>query len=169
MCSRSIVIVDVLFEQSPEVVLIKWNHVVEKFSPTTADPPFSGSILPRALKGNPDGLGVKRLYCFNNFRTEDGISIEDEILGSRIKRECFTKLLHDPFGRWTFSDVEMDQLPSLVVEDKENIEQAKGHSRNDEEIHGGDGFTVIAKKGEPILKGASILGAFGKISGHRSL
>jgi hypothetical protein len=40
-----------------------------------------------------------------------------------------------------------DDRDAIVTNDKEAIEEAEGHGREREEVHGGDGLAVIVEKG----------------------
>jgi hypothetical protein len=48
-------------------------------------------------------------------------------------------------------DVEVQNASPTMGEDKEAVEHAKSDRRNREEIHRGDSFPVISKKGQPAL------------------
>ena len=41
--------------------------------------------------------------------------------------------------------------PTIMADDKEAVEHAERRRRNGKEIHGGNGFPVITKKGKPTL------------------
>jgi hypothetical protein len=48
-------------------------------------------------------------------------------------------------------DVEVQNAPTIMADDKEAVEHAERRRRNGKEIHGGNGFPVITKKGKPTL------------------
>jgi hypothetical protein len=50
-------------------------------------------------------------------------------------------------------DVEVENAAPIVGNDKEAIEHTEGDRGRREEVHGGDGFAVIAQEGEPALGG----------------
>jgi hypothetical protein len=45
----------------------------------------------------------------------------------------------------------MQNLPPVVADDEEAVQNPKGQSRNSEEVHCSDCFTMVAKKGQPAL------------------
>jgi hypothetical protein len=45
-----------------------------------------------------------------------------------------------------FRDVEMQDAPAIVADDKEAVEDAEGDRWHGEEVHGRNRFPVIAKK-----------------------
>jgi hypothetical protein len=46
-------------------------------------------------------------------------------------------------------DIEMQDAPTIVTDDKKAIQYAEGDRRNSEEVHRGNRFPVIAEKGKP--------------------
>ena len=56
------------------------------------------------------------------------------------------------------SDVEMQDPPTIVADDKEAVEDAEGDRGHGEEIHGRDRFPVIHKKRMPALDRLGISG-----------
>ena len=48
-------------------------------------------------------------------------------------------------------DVEVQNVSTIMADDKEAVEHAERDRWNGKEIHGGDGFPVITKKGKPTL------------------
>jgi hypothetical protein len=45
-------------------------------------------------------------------------------------------------------NVQVQNLPPIVANNKEAVEKVEGDGRNGEVVHGGKGFPVIAKKTE---------------------
>jgi hypothetical protein len=46
-------------------------------------------------------------------------------------------------------DVEVQDAPAIMANNEEAVEKTEGDRRNGEEIHGGDGFAMIAEKSQP--------------------
>jgi hypothetical protein len=46
-------------------------------------------------------------------------------------------------------DIEVQDTPAIVTDDEKAIEQAEGDRRNSEEVHRGNRFPEITKKGKP--------------------
>ena len=57
-------------------------------------------------------------------------------------------------------DVAVENAPPMVANDEETVKHTEGNGRYREEVHGGDGFAVIAQEGEPAL---------GRLRGPRSV
>src|SRR5690348_9424297 len=62
------------------------------------------------------------------------------------KRKCLPQLLDDPAACRMLGDVEMQDLPAIVADDKEAVEDAEGDRGHGEEVHGRNRFPVIRKK-----------------------
>jgi len=75
---------------------------------------------------------------------------------SRLKRKRLSQLLDDPRTRQMSGDVEVQNAPTIMADDKEAVEHPKRGRRNGKEIHGRDGFPVITKKGKPALAGPAV-------------
>ncbi len=48
-------------------------------------------------------------------------------------------------------DVEVQNVSTIMADDKEAVEHTERDCWNGKEIHGGDGFPVITKKGKPAI------------------
>jgi hypothetical protein len=77
----------------------------------------------------------------------------------RFKRKGLPQLLDDPRTRQVPGDVEVQNAPTIMADDKEAVEHPEGERRNGKEIHGRDGFPVVTKKGKPALARLSFRGA----------
>ena len=64
--------------------------------------------------------------------------------------------------------VAMQNLASLVLDDKETIQHSERHRRHGEEIEGSDYLAVILEKGEPLLAGIPAPNRATQIPGHGS-
>jgi hypothetical protein len=57
-------------------------------------------------------------------------------------------------------DIEVQDFSTVVANNKEAVEQVEGEGWYAEEVHGGNGFTVIVQKSQPTpLAGSGFLGA----------
>src|ERR1039458_3456001 len=43
-------------------------------------------------------------------------------------------------------DIEVEDAPTVVADDKKAVKEVKGKGRNGEEVHGRDGFAMMMKK-----------------------
>src|SRR5215470_15830704 len=64
----------------------------------------------------------------------------------------FSHLLYDPKSTWVSRDLEAEDLPPVVTDDKEAIQNTKGERRHREEVHRCNRLAMIAQEGEPALR-----------------
>ena len=69
-----------------------------------------------------------------------------------LVREGVDDLLGGPFGVRIRANVEVDDLPVIVAQHDEDVEDTEGHGRNREEVAGGDVGNVIVQKRPPRLQ-----------------
>ena len=67
-----------------------------------------------------------------------------------------------------FGDIEVQNASAIVANDEEAVEQAEIDCGDGEEVHRGDGFPVVAKKGKPALAKLRILRRSFHPAGNRS-
>src|ERR1035438_1431996 len=66
-------------------------------------------------------------------------------------------------------DVEVQDAPPVMADDKKAIEQVEGDSGDGKEVHGGNDFAVIVKKRKPTLRRCRISGCTAHPAGDRAL
>ena len=65
-------------------------------------------------------------------------------------------------------DVAVQDAAAIVADYEKAVEHAEGDRRNREEIHGGNGFPMVTKKGEPALGWVRVPGGPFHPAGNRS-
>jgi len=76
----------------------------------------------------------------------------DEVPGSSVERERFSKLSDDPFGRWVVGRVEVDDATATVVDDEEPVKDAHARRWNGEEVHRGGQVAMIPQERNPSFE-----------------
>jgi len=77
------------------------------------------------------------------------------VRGFKWKR--FAQLLNDPSARRMLRDVNLQDAPPIMTDDKEAVAE---HSRlHGKEIHGRNSFPMVSKEGQPALARSGSLGA----------
>jgi len=147
-----VIVVDVLNQEALEMPFVQGDHVVEQILTATPNPTLGNSVLPRALEARSLGLDIEALDHVDHFLIEVGTTIKDQISRRRIVGKCFAQLLNDPGTRRMFGNVPMKDAPPVVRDDEEAVENAEGDRRHREEIHRGDGLTMIAEKCSPSFR-----------------
>ena len=88
--------------------------------------------------------------------TELAIPIEDQVARSFIIWERLAQSLADPRCGGIGRDTDVQDSPTRMMDDEEDVEYLKGHCRHREEIHGGEAMTVVAQERHPSLMGIGI-------------
>src|SRR6266404_5481815 len=83
MSAVEMVIANVLRQQTLQVTLVERNDVIQKISPTTSNPAFSHSILPRASERSSDRSQPNGFHGFADHFSELGIAIHDYVFVGR--------------------------------------------------------------------------------------
>jgi hypothetical protein len=98
---RSVVVIvgNVLGEESPQVLLVQRDYVVEQLAAAAADPTLRHSVLPRTSNGGPHSRDVHDTDGSAHFESILRIVVQYEELGNTSVGESFTQLLCDPSAR----------------------------------------------------------------------
>lgn len=112
-------------EKSAKVWLIKNNYVIQNFLAHAQHPSLSNPILPRKEWSRFDKRDVHGLQLEGHHVPVLSISIEYRKTRRAIEREGFSKLLNIPHCNGEFRNDELDEFPSLAMNDKENLEPPK--------------------------------------------
>src|SRR5437879_9455319 len=70
---------------------------------------------------------------------------------SRVIGESLPQLLNNPSAGGIPSDIKVQDSPTIVTDDEETVEHTELDRGNREEVHRGDRFSVISKKGKPAF------------------
>src|SRR6202011_3585157 len=127
------------------------DDMIETLTPDRSDQPFGKAVLPgRGWCGRlvPDAHGAQSAR-------DDGainaIPIANEVLWGLIPRKSLRDLTCNPFCRRICCDVDPDEISAVEPDDDEGIEQVETDSWNNEQVHGGNVWGMIAQEGEPSL------------------
>ena len=127
------------------------DDVFEHLSTTATDPALSGSVLPWAAKRRAHRPRSHRLDEFDDGRAEDGVAVEDEISRRRVVGKRVTQLLEHPRRRWMESCVEVNAMPTTVLDNEEAVQQSERRGWHGEQNHRGDIVLVVAQERYPSL------------------
>ena len=163
-----LVIVDIVTHESPEVLLIKRYHMVEKFAATTANPALRYSILPGCLNARTFRRQPRRFQERSHMLVEFRIVIEDDIAVWVCVRERLPQLSDDPFRVRPAGDIEMKDTPPAVVNDEKAVQGAERQSRHGKEVKGYNRLAMISQERKPALAGITAPSQPSQISCHRA-
>jgi hypothetical protein len=133
------------------MTFIQRNDVIQQVSSAAFDPALRHTILPRTPQRSADTFDFHRSNRGGDLRSILGITIEDDEPRGRPRWKRFSQLLNDPQAGRVPGDVDVQDPSTGVVDDEEAVEHMEGDRWNREEVHRGDGFPMISKKGEPTF------------------
>jgi hypothetical protein len=144
-----VAVANILREQAFQVAFVNCDDVIQEITPATPYPTLCHSILPRTLERGADRIHPQGSNRCGDFQSILGITIKDDEPWSGFKWKCFSQLLDDPRACRMLCDIAVQDAPTIVTDDEEAIERAKGDRRNREKVHRGNRFPVITEKGKP--------------------
>ena len=145
-----VVVANIVREQAFQVPFVNCDDVIQEITAATPYPTLCDSILPRTFERSADWIHPKGSNRCRDFQSILGITIKDEEPRSGSKWKCFSQLLDDPQACRMLCDIEVQDTPTVVTDDKKAIERAEGDRRNSEEVHRDNRFTVITEKRKPV-------------------
>jgi len=131
------------------------NDVIHTLASDRSDQPFGKAILPRrswCSRLVSDAHGAQPA-CDDG--AIDPVAIADKVVRSLIPRKGLRYLTCNPFGRRICCDVDPDEISAVQSNDDEGIEQVETDRWNNEQVHGGNIWGMIAQEGPPSLAGRS--------------
>ncbi len=123
------VIADELVHQPLQVAFIENDHMVEQIATACANPTLGHTILPWTAEAGALGLDIETLDCGDNLIVEIHAAIEDLIFRCGVVGEGFAQLLAHPCARCMPGHVVVKNLPPVMRDDEEAVENAEGERR----------------------------------------
>ena len=117
---------------------VQHDHVVEALPTYRADNAFATGILPGRAWGDRDFFNTHILDALGEVVAVDIVAITNDKTGCFLVRKGVDDLLGRPFGVGIRGHVEGNDLPPVVTENDEDVEDAEGHGRDCEEVAGAD-------------------------------
>jgi len=158
MRSVLMVVAHVFRHQSLQMALIQDDYVSQQVSSAASHPTLGHSVLPGTTKCGAHGFTP---HCFggaDHIVAKLRVAIQQQEPVCWRVRPRLPQLLPNPESMGISCHVETQNLAPIVTDDEKSVQHPKRKSRYREEVHGRDGLTVVAKKGEP---GLANLGASG--------
>src|ERR1039458_6725184 len=169
MCPVLVVVTDVLVHQTFQMPLVQDDQMIEQITATVTDPALGDTVLPWTSEAGSFWLDAEGLQGVDDFFVEVRAAIKDQVAGRRVVGERFAQLLDDPGAGRMFRHIKMKKTPPVMSNDEEAVEHAEGERMQGEEIHRGDGLTMIAQKRGPTLCRLGISRSLSHPTQHGSL
>ena len=128
------VVAQVLLEYPLEVSLIEDDHMVEALSSDRPDHPLDIWVLPRRPSCGSDLLDAHRRDSTSEIEAVDSISVPDEISRCSIPWKSFYYLLTGPRRSRVSRNIEVNDLPSRIIQDEEDVQHSEGCRGYGEEV-----------------------------------
>src|SRR5271166_2363515 len=152
-----VVIANVFVQQSSQVPLVQNDHMVKQLPTHTPNPALGDAVLPRTSKRGSDRFRAVLFDGRDHVGGELRIAIKDQEPMWIIESPSFAQLQYNPQGVRLPGHVAVENLPPIVADDEETVQNSKGQSRHGEEIHRSDCFAVVAKKCQPAPRWIRIM------------
>src|SRR5215510_12903929 len=146
------------------MILIEDDQMIETFSADTSNYSFCVRILKRRMGRGDHFVNLHPFYPASKLRAIDRISIPEQVSRRGVIGKCFDDLLCGPWGGRIRGQIEMNDLPAIVQEDNEAVQNAEIDRRDCEKIYGRNLIRMIGKKCFPGLRWR--FGAFHSIFRH---
>src|SRR6516225_6814316 len=137
--------------------LVHDDHVVQTFSTNTSDNPFRIAVLPRTPSRYRNLLDTQSIDSCREIMTIDPITISYQVARRCFLRKRFDDLLRRPSSSRVFRHIEMQNTPTVMREDDEDIQHTELYGRNRKEVDRDHLTDVISKKRHPGLRRPSCL------------
>ena len=142
----SVIVLEGIAQDAPQVLLSENDDVVEAVPPKGTDHALAVRILPRGPRRGENLLDSHRTHSSNEVRAVDLVSVPDDVLRSRVVGKGVDPLLACPLRGRTLGDVEVDDASALMLEHEEHIKDTKRGRRHDKEVDGNEVVGVVQQK-----------------------
>jgi hypothetical protein len=136
---RSVEVLGPLREDPAQMLLAQRNQKIEAFSSNRADRPLADPVRLRNADGRLENLQVQTPDGFVEPERELGISVADREAIRMISGDSFPELLPSPISRRMPRHIAVEDPPSRVFDDDEDVENLECRGYDREEVAGNDG------------------------------
>ena len=129
------------------------DDVIEALSASGADHALSISVLPGRARSAEDLANIEGLDLLAELFSKDAVAVALQVARSAVEGKGLHDLPGCPSRRRPIRHVEVNDAPTVVPDDDEDIENAEQRGWNGEEVHGGHLRHVVLQEGLPVLRG----------------
>jgi len=147
-----VIVIPVRAKEAPEMAFAKNDHVVEALAANGADDSLDVWILPRTSRRGDDFFDSHGADPSCELFAVDRIAIPQQVARSFVPRECLGDLSSSSCRTGMIRDAEVDDLPTLMSQHDEAVEQLKRDGRYDEKVDRCGLHHVILQEGLPGLR-----------------
>jgi len=151
VASRTVVIIKIRNQMAPERNLIQDDDVVEAFSADRADQPFDVRPLPGRSESGENLADVQAFDQRPECYAIDAVAVPEQEPRRLVPREGLHDLGCGPLGGGMLGDIEMNDAPAIMSQNKKNVQDPESNGGYHEEVHGHQLIDVIFEKRPPWL------------------
>jgi hypothetical protein len=152
MCARFVIVRKIAGQDSAQMLLAEYHHVVQAVAPDGSNQPLCIRVLPGTGRSRPDLADTHASDSLAERLTVDRIAIAQQPAGRRVIRKRLNDLLRGPGGRRMLRDVEVNDPPALMEKDDDDEQDSTRDGRYGEEIHRAQRRDVIREECSPCLR-----------------
>src|SRR3954465_4983338 len=123
MCPGAVVILLVRAQHVPQMPLTEHDYMIEAVASDRADQSFSVTVLPRRSRRCRSVANAHRSNAARKCLAVDAVPVADERLWRALPTTCLADLPGDPLGSRVRSDAEPQDVPSIMSENQQPVEQ----------------------------------------------
>ena len=153
-----VVIADIVSQQPSQVSLVQNDHMIEQVPTHTSNPALGDAILPGTAKSSSDWFRAVLFDGRDDISRELCVAVEDEELVRLFISPSFAQLQYDPEGVWLTGHIDVQNLPPVVADNEEAVQDSEGQRWHRKEVHASDGFAMVAKEFQPASGRIRIVG-----------
>ena len=151
MRARFVIVRKIAGQDSAQMLLAEYHHVVQAVAPDGANQPLCIRVLPGTGRRRQDLADTHASDSLAERLTVDRIAIAQQPAGRRVIRKRLNDLLRGPGGRRMRRDVEMNDPPAVMEKHDEDEQDSTGDGWYGEEIDRAERGDVIREEGSPGL------------------
>jgi len=132
-----------IYDRTPKSALVK------QIVANVLDEPLFHTVLPRRPESGLLWFYANGFESIWNSFPIFPVPVHDHVFWSCVIRKCFPETLDDPFRRRPVSNIEMNDLPPGMGDNKEDEQIFKYSGKDREEVHACQDILVVPEKGFP--------------------
>ena len=136
---------------APERGLIQDYEVIETLSANRADQPFNVWALPWRAECSEHFSDFHTFGLRPKGSPIDAVAIAEQEARGLVPGKCLEDLGCSPLSGWMLGNVEMDNAPAIMSQDKKHIQDPESDSGHHEEVYGNQLLDVVFQERPPGL------------------
>jgi hypothetical protein len=142
-------VVHVISDQPAKTLLVQRHDMIEDLAAATFHPAFRDAKLSGRLHARLFGVQTRRLREGDRLGTEFRITNEDHVAMRSNFWAGLTQPLHKPLRSRMAGDIEVQDLPSPMLDDEETVEPLESHRGHRKEVESNNHLAVVPEEGQP--------------------